>query len=138
MSSDLILAILVPPLLFEATLQIKWETDCAKISCRSCCWPSSARLISTIIVGAIVTQVLAVPLLAAVAFGALISATDPVAVVAFFRSLGVSKRLSILVEGESLFNDGVAIVLFNLAIGFAEAGIDINGNARLAAHRGDR
>jgi CPA1 family monovalent cation:H+ antiporter len=39
-----------------------------------------------------------------------------VAVLAFFRSLGVSKRLSVLVEGESLFNDGVAIVIFNIAV----------------------
>jgi CPA1 family monovalent cation:H+ antiporter len=44
-----------------------------------------------------------------------------VAVIAFFRSLGVSKRLSILVEGESLFNDGIAIVLFQLAIAAAAA-----------------
>lgn len=126
-SSDLILAILVPPLLFEATLQIKWarmRKDLVPILLLAVV----GTLISTIIVGEIVSQVLAVPLLAAAAFGALISATDPVAVVAFFRSLGVSKRLSILVEGESLFNDGVAIVLFNLAIGFAAAGIDITGS----------
>ncbi|UCG22620.1 MAG: sodium:proton antiporter, partial [Chloroflexota bacterium] len=50
------------------------------------------------------------------AFGALISATDPVAVISLFRELGVGRRLSILVEGESLFNDGVAIVIFNLAL----------------------
>jgi CPA1 family monovalent cation:H+ antiporter len=59
---------------------------------------------------------------AAVAFGALISATDPVAVIAFFRSIGVSKRLTILVEGESLFNDGVAFVIFIIAL--AAAGSD--------------
>lgn len=126
-SSDLILAILVPPLLFEATLQIKWprlRKDIVPILLLAVV----GTLISTVIVGAIVAQVLDVPLLAAAAFGALISATDPVAVVAFFRTLGVSKRLSILVEGESLFNDGVAIVLFNLAIGFAAAGIDITGH----------
>jgi CPA1 family monovalent cation:H+ antiporter len=81
-------------------------------------------LVSTIIVGEIVTWVLDVPLLAALAFGALISATDPVAVIAFFRNLGVSKRLQLLVEGESLLNDGIAIVLFNMAIAFAVSGID--------------
>ncbi len=81
-------------------------------------------LIGTILVGGIVSSVLDVPLLAAFAFGALISATDPVAVIAFFRSLGVSKRLSVLVEGESLFNDGVAIVLFNLALAFAASTVD--------------
>ncbi len=63
-----------------------------------------------------------VPWAAAVAFGALISATDPVAVIAFFRSIGVSKRLTILVEGESLFNDGVAFVVFIIALAAAAPG----------------
>ena len=120
-SSDLILAILVPPLLFEATLQIKWtklREELVPITLLAV----FGTLIGTIIVGEIVTWVLDVPLLAALAFGALISATDPVAVIAFFRSLGVSKRLGLLIEGESLFNDGVAIVLFTLAVGFAAAG----------------
>lgn len=47
-------------------------------------------------------------------FGALISATDPVAVVALLKDVGASKRLSTVIEGESLLNDGVAIVLFML------------------------
>ena len=122
-SSDLILAILVPPLLFEATLQIKWaklKEEIVPILLLAVV----GTLAGTIIVGEIVTWVLDIPLLAALAFGALISATDPVAVIAFFRSLGVSKRLGLLIEGESLFNDGVAIVLFSLTLGFAAAGID--------------
>merc|ERR1719277_1716490 len=47
-------------------------------------------------------------------FGAVLSATDPVAVVAIFKSLGVSQRLTMLISGESLFNDGTAMVLFVL------------------------
>ena len=117
-SSDLILAILVPPLLFEATLHLKWD------KLRNDLFPILllavvGTLAGTFIVGGVVRQVLGIPLTAAIAFGALISATDPVAVISFFRSLGVSKRLSILVEGESLFNDGVAIVLFGLAVSAA-------------------
>ncbi len=122
-SSEVILAILVPPLLFEATLHIKWKNlrdDFGIIMILAV----GGTLIGTFIVGEIVTWVLDVPLIAALAFGALISATDPVAVISFFRSLGVSKRLSILVEGESLFNDGAAIVIFNLMIGLAVAGTD--------------
>ncbi len=55
---------------------------------------------------------------AALVFGALISATDPVAVVAILRELGVSKRLGVLIEGESLLNDGTAIVVFGVLLSF--------------------
>ncbi|VAW33470.1 hypothetical protein MNBD_CHLOROFLEXI01-753 [hydrothermal vent metagenome] len=114
-SSDLILAILVPPLIFEATLHIPWrklKKDLLLIIMLAI----GGTLIGTFFVGGLVVQFLGISWAAALAFGALISATDPVAVIAFFRSLGVSKRLTILVEGESLFNDGVAIVIFNLAL----------------------
>merc|ERR1740138_1302534 len=47
-------------------------------------------------------------------FGSILSATDPVAVVAIFNSLGVSPRLTMLISGESLFNDGTAYVVFQL------------------------
>lgn len=50
----------------------------------------------------------------ALMFGALISATDPVAVVALLHELGTSKRFSTLVDGESLLNDGTGIVCFML------------------------
>jgi monovalent cation:H+ antiporter, CPA1 family len=49
-------------------------------------------------------------------FGALISATDPVAVVALFRNLGAPRRLTMLLDGESLLNDGTAIVFFTLSL----------------------
>jgi len=117
-SSELILAVLVPPLVFEATLAIKWRDlrgDLPLVLLLAV----GGTLLSTVIVGILVFQFLDIPLLSALAFGALISATDPVAVVAFFKQLGVSRRLSILLEGESLFNDGVAVVIFNLAIAAA-------------------
>ncbi len=56
---------------------------------------------------------------AALLFGALISATDPVAVVALLREKSSRKRLETLIEGESLLNDGTAIVFFALFYGFA-------------------
>jgi NhaP-type Na+/H+ or K+/H+ antiporter len=49
---------------------------------------------------------------AALLFGSIISATDPVAVVALLKELGASKRLATLIEGESLLNDGTAMVVF--------------------------
>lgn len=52
----------------------------------------------------------------ALVFGSIVSATDPVAVVALFNTLGVSPRLTMLVSGESLLNDGTAIVVFTLML----------------------
>jgi CPA1 family monovalent cation:H+ antiporter len=75
-----------------------------------------AFVISAVLVGIALYLGLAIPLTAALLFGALISATDPVAVVAIFRQLGVPERLLTIVEGESMLNDGVAIVLFNILL----------------------
>ena len=87
-----------------------------------------ALLVSAVCVGVALRWVLGTPLPAALLFGALISATDPVAVVAIFRELGVPRRLLTIVEGESLLNDGVAIVLFNILLGVALGGVaDIGG-----------
>jgi NhaP-type Na+/H+ or K+/H+ antiporter len=55
--------------------------------------------------------------LASMLFGAVVSATDPVAVVALLKELGASKKLGTLIEGESLLNDGTAIVAFVLLFG---------------------
>jgi NhaP-type Na+/H+ or K+/H+ antiporter len=57
------------------------------------------------------------PLTLCLLFGAICAATDPVAVVALFNTLGVSPRLTMLVSGESLLNDGTAIVLFQVLLG---------------------
>src|SRR5690606_7591146 len=59
---------------------------------------------------------------AALVFGALISATDPVAVVAILREVGAPKRLGVLIEGESLFNDGTAIVVFSVLLATLQGG----------------
>src|SRR4051812_1352528 len=56
-------------------------------------------------------------LLAALALGAIIATTDPVAVVGIFRDVGAPRRLSTLVEGESLFNDAAAIAIYTVAVG---------------------
>jgi CPA1 family monovalent cation:H+ antiporter len=60
------------------------------------------------------------PLRSAVIFGVLIAATDPVAVIAMFKDNGLSGRIRLLVESESLFNDGVAAVLFGLVLAWTQ------------------
>ena len=66
----------------------------------------------------------------ALVFGALIAATDPIAVVTLFRSMGAPRRLTTLLEGESLFNDGTAIVFFTMSLALV-AGADRSAGALL-------
>lgn len=63
-----------------------------------------------------------IPFIVALIFGALISATDPVAVLALFKEYGAPRRLALLFEGESLFNDGTAFAVFLIALEFAIKG----------------
>jgi len=81
-----------------------------------------AFALSAVLVGLALHVVLGTALVVAFLFGVLISATDPVAVVAIFRELGVPRRLLTMVEGESLLNDGVAIVLFAVLLEAATGG----------------
>ncbi len=116
LSPELILEIFLPPLLFEAAWNIRWRS----------LKESLLPVILFAVIGVIISIVgvalalsnftdLALPI--ALLVGASLSATDPVSVVALFRELGASKRLTVLMEGESLFNDGVAVVAFLLLVG---------------------
>src|SRR5690606_10314296 len=73
-------------------------------------------LAATAITGYAVHLLLGLPIMTALLFGSLISATDPISVLALFKDLGVSKRLSVIIEGESLFNDGTAVVIFQILL----------------------
>ena len=115
LTPELILALLVPPLVFEAAFHINLR-DLRRDLPGILLLAVPGVLITTLIVGSLVSLVTPLALPVAMVFGALISATDPVAVVALFRALGAPKRLALLVEGESLFNDGTAIVVFNLVL----------------------
>ncbi|MCA1012649.1 cation:proton antiporter [Halobacillus halophilus] len=71
--------------------------------------------ISWLLIGGGAYFLLDLPLAVAFTFAALMSATDPISVLSIFKSLGVPQKLSTVMEGESLFNDGIAVVLFKIA-----------------------
>ena len=113
---EIILYVLLPPLIFESAYNIDLKAlqrDLVPVTALAVV----GLILSTIMVGWGIHWGLAVALMPALVFGALISATDPVAVVALFKEVGAPKRLNLLVEGESLFNDGTAIVAFGALMG---------------------
>lgn len=120
-SPQLFLGILVPPLIFEAAFQVKAK-DLYKDIAPILSLAIPGVLLTTFLVGGVLYWGTDFSLVTALLFGSLIAATDPVAVVALFRSLGVPHRLQLLLEGESLFNDGTAIVVFNIMLTIAITG----------------
>jgi len=80
-------------------------------------------LLSTAIIGTLIWGLTPLPFESALVFGCLISATDPVAVIALFKEVGAPKRLTILMEGESVFNDATAIVTFQIILAVIATGI---------------
>ncbi len=112
---QIIMLLLVPPLIFEAAFHIRFE------DLRHDFWlilllAIPGVVLTTLLVGWLVSWGTGLALQAALVFGALIAATDPVAVVALFRRLGAPRRLQVLLESESLLNDGTAIVMFGLML----------------------
>lgn len=121
LTPELILALFVPPLVFEAAFQLN-ASEFVRNLPRILLFAVPGVVITMLIVGGIIAWMTPLGLPLALIFGAITAATDPVAVVALFRTLGVPKRLEILLEGESLLNDGTAIVIFRLAVAAALAG----------------
>jgi monovalent cation:H+ antiporter, CPA1 family len=114
-SPNLILALLVPPLIFEAAFHLNFN-DLRNNLLPILLFAVIGVILTTFLVGGIVAWGAGLALPAAMVFGALVSATDPVSVVTLFRTMGVPKRLQVLLEGESLLNDGTAIVIFDLVL----------------------
>ncbi|MDA1330025.1 MAG: Na+/H+ antiporter [Chloroflexi bacterium] len=117
----IIMGLLVPPLLFEAAFHLEIN-DLRQHARTITLLAIPGVIITMLLVGAVVTWGTDLSLPLALVFGSLIAATDPVAVIALFRSMGVPKRLQLLLEGESLFNDGTAVVIFGLALAAAQTG----------------
>ncbi len=122
LAPEVILFIFIPTLIFESA----FATDVRLLTKNlipTMTLAAPGLLLSTGLIGLLVSHFTPLPLGSALIFGCLISATDPVAVIALFKDLGAPSRLNILVEGESLFNDATAIVTFQIILAVILTGI---------------
>ncbi|MBI5495820.1 MAG: sodium:proton antiporter [Deltaproteobacteria bacterium] len=128
LTKDLLYGVILPGLVFEAAFHLDFRAF----------WQNKGAIHALAVPGVLVAVGLTAALLTPVAdalhfvegfrlvdglvFAALISATDPIAVVGLFKTLGAPRRLVTLMEGESLLNDGTAVVLFTIVLAFAAGG----------------
>ncbi|HEY7114380.1 MAG TPA: sodium:proton antiporter [Thermoanaerobaculia bacterium] len=138
LTRELLYSFILPGLLFEASFHL----DLADL------WKNRIAIPMLAAPGVVASILLTAGILASLAkalpfmkgfgfpeglvFGAVIAATDPVAVVALFRTAGCPRRLRVLVEGESLWNDGTSLVLYGLVLGFVSGAHVTAGSLALA------
>ena len=108
-NADIFLFVFLPPLVFGEAMNLNWHHVLGGF------WQAVLLAGPGVLIGCVLIGVFAKYLLnwnwnLAMTFGAILSATDPVAVVALLKSAGASPKLTILIVGESLLNDGSAMV----------------------------
>ena len=128
LTKELLYAVFLPGLLFEAAFHLEFRDfwrDRTAIAALAVPGVAAAIALTAVILEPIIKTLelgQGFGWSHAIVFGALIAATDPIAVVGMFKTLGAPHRLSLLLEGESLLNDGTAIVLFSLVLDVVSGG----------------
>ncbi len=120
-SKDLIFNVFLPALVFEAALQLRWkelQKDMAVVLLLA----TVGVCLSWVVTALGMRYLVGWEWMSALLFGILIAATDPVSVIATFQEAGVHGRLRLLVEAESLLNDGTAAVGFGVILAIAAGG----------------
>ncbi len=118
LTKDLIFTVLLPPLLFEAVFYIHWDQlrrDFSVIVVLA----TIGVLLSASVTAAGMHYLAHWQWLTALVFGVLIAATDPVSVISTFKEAKAHGRLLVLIEAESLLNDGTAAVAFGIVVALA-------------------
>ena len=124
------LVIFLPALLFEGSLKIQFRQLRGSIV-PICLLATVGVLAATLISGFVLHWALGIPILVTLVFGAIVAATDPISVLSIFKDMSIDKRLTITVEGESLFNDGTSVVLYGILVGaVANSRLDVLAGIR--------
>jgi CPA1 family monovalent cation:H+ antiporter len=116
-----LLLVFLPALIFEAAWNLE-ARSVAKV------WPAIVLLavpgvvFTALVIGGALSLTGQLPFVEALLLGTILAATDPIAVIALFKRLDVPKELATIVEGESLFNDGVALVLYGATLASISTG----------------
>jgi CPA1 family monovalent cation:H+ antiporter len=116
LTPDVILILFLPALVFEGSVKVDVR-ELLRNSVPLLLLANVGVLLAALVTGYLLHWLIGLPVLIALLFGCIISATDPISVLAIFKDLRVDKRLSLIMEGESLLNDGTAVVLFGILFG---------------------
>ena len=133
-AADMFLPLFLPPLLFTAGLNIEVRRLMDEVHA-VLLLAIVAVVVCIASVAGVVHFATGIDLVVCLLLGAVVSTTDPAAVIGIFRDVGAPKRLSILAEGESLLNDAVAIAAFGLFMGILVSRVD--PSAAMPAAPGD-
>lgn len=117
LSRELVYTGVLPPLIFEAAYELRWDALRRNLSL-VVVLATVGVLLSALATAAVMIGLVHWPMPAAFLFGIVMAATDPVSVLATLKEIGARGRLALLIEAESLLNDGTAAILFAIAIGF--------------------
>lgn len=118
LTKQLVFTAFLPPLIFEAAFQLRWR-ELRKDLPVILTFATVGALLSAAAIAAGMHYLARWSWISASVFGVLITATDPVAVIAMFKDTNVHGRIRLLVEAESLFNDATAAIAFTIVLAFA-------------------
>lgn len=121
LTPNVILIVFLPALVFEGSVKLNVR-DLLRNSAPLLLLANLGVLLAALVTGYLVHWTTGLPVEIALLFGAIISATDPISILAIFKDLRMDKRLSLIVEGESLLNDGTAAALFQILLAGLIAG----------------
>lgn len=125
-TKELVFALFLPPLVFEAAFSLRWP-ELRREMGPLLAMATAGVLLSAGVVFLGFTRLLGWDWRAALMFSVLVSATDPVAVIAMLKDAKVTGRFRLLLEAESLFNDGTAAALFAVALVAVGSGVTAGG-----------